>query len=166
MTLPERKPVQDAFEGSIFVFNDVAFLATESIDDAVLSYSGAMTLRYGIEYLGKPQFCIMPELVVMDYGDALVGDEAWEFLFERSNLYPRADVVGYRNDGVDDMIVVKWLDLMAPVAVTAFSAPNEHMPIAWIRGFIGPGFDTLPKRAQTFLPHFDNLETWQATSNG
>lgn len=166
MKLPERKPVQDAFDGSIFIVDDVALLATQSLANMEALYSGIMTLRYGIEYLGKPQQCIMPELVVMDYGDALAGDKAWEFLFERSNLYPRADVVGYRNDGVDDMIVVKWLDLMAPVAVTAFSAPNEHMPLAWVRGFIGPGFDTLPERTQTFLPHFDNLETWQATRNG
>ena len=166
MTLPERKPVQDAFEGSIFVVDDMALLAALPLANVETLYSGAMVLRYGIEYLGKPQQCIMPELVVMDYGDALAGDEAWDFLFERSNLYPRADVVGYRHDGVDDMVVVKWLDLMAPVAVTAFTSPTEHMPIAWVRGFIGPGFDTLPDRAQSFLPHFENLETWQATRNG
>lgn len=166
MKLPERKPVQDAFDGLIVVVDNLALLTAVPLENEDTLYSGKMALRYGVEYLGKPQQCIMPELVVMDYGDALAGDDAWDFLFKRSNLYPRADVVGYRNDGIDDMVVVKWLDLMAPVAVTAFASPTDNMPLAWVRGFIGPGFDTLPERAQTFLPHFENLETWQATRNG
>ncbi|MCA9892619.1 MAG: hypothetical protein KC615_06525 [Anaerolineae bacterium] len=163
MKLPERQPVQEAFSGHIYVLEEQGLLASEPLADRAPLYRGAMLLRYGVEYLGKPQFCIMPELVAMDYGAALAGEEAWQFLFERSNLYPRADVVGYRNDGLDDMVVVKWLDLMAPVAVVAYASESDHVPIAWVRGFIGAGFDTLPNYAKSYLPYFENVESWQAT---
>ena len=66
-----------------------------------------MIVRYGVRFLGKPHLSVVPGLVAIDYGEMLIGEEAWIFLTKRSNLYPRAEVFGYRNDGHDDMITVK-----------------------------------------------------------
>ena len=64
-------------------------------------------MRFGIPYLGKSHLSIVPDLLVLDYGEMLVGDIAWEFLMKSSHLFPRSDVLGYRNDGADEMAGVQ-----------------------------------------------------------
>src|SRR5688572_30842193 len=120
MSIPPRQPYSEAFSGVILKMEETTLLSSTPQSDAEVMHTGTFVLRYAIEYLGKPQWSIVPGLVALDYGDILTGEEAWQFLFHRSNLYPRADVIGYRNDGVDDMIPVKKLDLMQPVVVLVY----------------------------------------------
>src|SRR5688572_2653366 len=101
--LPERSPVSDEFSGVLIEIDGQQLLAPELPDDEVpFLLGGTLLIRYGLRYLEKPHLSIVPGLLALDYGDMLTGEEAWDFIQKRSNLHPRADVFGYRNDGVDD----------------------------------------------------------------
>lgn len=165
-SIPPRRAFEDTLEGLVIRLSEYAFLADHVLEGADLLYAGRLTIRYGIGYLGKPQYSIVPDLVVLDYGEGLAGEAAWDFLLRRSNLYPRADVLGYRNDGVDEMIVVKRLDLMQPVHVLAFSDPDSQIPLARLSACISgnPAID-LPSRLLQYLPQFESIQAWQAAQN-
>ena len=160
--IPDRKPIGDLFRGIISKFGNYQLLSSNPLTSADMIAEGDFVIRYGITYLGKPHYSIVPDLVVLDYGDMLVGDEAWEFLTQQSNLYPRADVLGYRNDGRDEMLVVKQLDLVVPFDVLAYASETEHSPIAKLTALIALENDTYPEKLQKYLPRFDTLADWQA----
>jgi len=161
--IPEREPISDTFNGIISRFDKHYILSSVPLTSADIIAEGDFVIRYGITYLGKPQYSIVPDLVVLDYGDMLVGEEMWEFLTKQSNLYPRSDVLGYRNDGRDEMLVVKQLDLAIPFDVLAYSNESEHTPIAKLTVFIAPENDTYPEKLLKYLPRYDTLADWQAT---
>ena len=123
---------------------------------------GDFVIRYGITYLGKPQYSIVPDLVVVDYGDMLVGEEAWDFLTNQSNLYPRSDVLGYRNDGRDEMLVVKQLDLAIPFDVLTYKTASDRTPLAKLTALIAQESDAYPARLLKYLPRYDTLADWRA----
>lgn len=160
--IPDREPIGDAFNGIISLFDKHYILSTAPLTSADIIAEGDFVIRYGITYLGKPQYSIVPDLVVLDYGDMLVGEEAWEFLTNQSNLYPRSDVLGYRNDGLDEMLVVKQLDLAIPFDVLAYANDSNHIPIAKLTAFIAPESDTNPEKLKKHLPRYDTLADWQA----
>ena len=90
--IPNRQPVGDGFSGIISRFGNHQFLSSTPLTSADMIVEGDFVIRYGITYLGKPHYSIVPDLVVVDYGDMVVGEEAWTFLTQQSNLYPRTDV--------------------------------------------------------------------------
>jgi hypothetical protein len=100
-------------------------------------------------------------LVALDYGDFLTGEEAWDFLVNRSNLYPRSEVLGYRNDGRDEMIVIKALDLSVPPEVLVYADASAISPIAKPTALLAPAETVLPPRLLEFLPRFASLAEWQ-----
>jgi hypothetical protein len=126
-------------------------------------YQGAMVVRYGVRYLGKPHLSIVPGLIALDYGEMLTGEAAWEFLTRRSNLYPRAEVFGYRNDGRDEMITVKNLDLVLPVEVLVYENSSAVMPMARPLALIADDNErtTLPPRLLEYLPCYPTVTAWQ-----
>lgn len=160
--IPERVPVGDAVDGALIKIDDSYLLVspadhvTEGVDRLA---SGTFVVRYGLVYLGKPQYAIVPGLVALDYGEILVGDEAWNFILKRSNLYPRAEVIGYRSDGFDDMITVKWLDLAQAVRVFLFRDAAAVVPLAEISAVIAAP-EVLPPRLLSYLPHFESIAIW------
>lgn len=160
--IPPRTRFGDSFEGSLCNIAGTLLLAQAPIEGSETLHRGSLLLRYGIEYLGKPQYSIVPDLVALDYGDGFSGEEAWDFIYKRSNLYPRADVFGYRNDGVDDMIVVKKLDLMQAVHVLAFAHESSTMPLAKVTALIATDTSAITPRILTYLPHYASLADWQA----
>jgi len=139
-------------------------LAAPSGDYDATLYAGEMIIRYGIRYLGKPHVSVVPGLVVIDYGTMLNGEAAWEFVTRKSNLYPRAEVFGFRNDGKDEMIVVKALDLALPPAVLVYADITSTRPLAQTSALIMPETDymNLAKRLRTALPRFDSINDWLA----
>jgi hypothetical protein len=163
--IPDRQPIADAFRGFVLQIGGSQVLADTSVPDAEVLASGELVIRYGIEYLGKPQFVIVPGLVALDYGDMLVGEEAWDFLLHRSNLYPRADVLGYRNDGADDMIVVKLLDLAQPVRVLVYADEAATQPLAQPSALIVENTENIPQRLLDFLPCYTSFADFQAASH-
>jgi hypothetical protein len=100
-------------------------------------------------------------LIAVDYGEMLTGEKAWNFLFKRSNLYPRADVVGYTSTGEEDMTPVKTLDLMRPVDVLAYETAEGKKPIGRVRGIITTQPQSLPERLRSYAQIYPTLEAWQ-----
>lgn len=160
--IPPRQPLGDAISGAIVLVDDQHVLTSAPLTDAEVVHSGTFVVRYGIEYLGKPQYSIVPGLLALDYGDMLTGEDAWDFIFRRSNLYPRADVVGYRNDGEDEMIVLKQLDLEAPVHVLAYADDDATKPLAHLRAAIVDAAVNWPSRLWHYLPRYTTLADWRA----
>lgn len=163
-SIPDRDPITDHFTGILAQIDNHLILSLESLPATTVVASGELTVRYGIRYLGKPHLSIVPGLVALDYGDMLTGEKAWDFLLKKSNLHPRADVIGYRNDGEDEMIVVKNLDLALPVDVLIYSDDTATKPIASANALIAsPDVDTIPARVYDYLPHYDTLDDWRKT---
>lgn len=161
-TIPERAPLGDTVQGHVIDYAGEQFLATLDIEaqpGSVEIASGTFTIRYGVRFLGKSFLSIVPGLVVLDYGDILTGDEAWDFLLRRSNLHPRAEVVGYRSDGKDDMVFIRDLDLALPVEVLVYRDAQATTPLARPVAVISSG-DTLPARLLEYLPRYASLSDW------
>jgi hypothetical protein len=159
--IPERAPISDSFTGYVLQIGQSQVLSLTPQAGADVLGSGKLVIRYGVCYLGKPQFSIVPGLVALDYGDVLTGEDAWNFLLKRSNIHPRADVLGYRNDGVDDMIVVKLLDLAQPVDVFVFANETATVPYAQPTALIASADAEIPSRLLEYLPRYDTLVDWQ-----
>ena len=158
--IPDRNPIGDTFEGVVLSVGDYAVLAHTLISDYPVLHSGTMIIRYGITFLGKPQYSIVPAILALDYGSFKTGEDAWEFIFKSSNLYPRADIVGYRNDGSDEMAVLKTLDLEFPLHVLAYIDDNANKPIARVRAFIGDAPNNIASRILQHLPQYPTVEQW------
>lgn len=163
--IPERRPVGDTFTGSLLKLDDTFLLVTANPTGTAPIVSGPLVVRYGVRFLEKPFLSIVPGLLALDYGAMLVGDTAWEFLLSRSNLYPRADVVGYRNDGHDDMVPVKWLDLAIPFEVLVYINDQDTMPAASVKALIAPRNADIPERILKNLPRYSTISDWQASKN-
>jgi hypothetical protein len=159
--IPERQPIADPFTGMVLRLDQTHLLARTPQPGTEVVASGDLVVRYGIQYLDKPHLAIVPGLVALDYGEIITGDEAWDFLLHRSNLHPRADVVGYRNDGADEMIVVKLLDPVAPVHVLIYSDTKAVQPVARVSALIAEDTAGIAPRLLDYLPHFESLEAWQ-----
>jgi hypothetical protein len=100
---------------------------------------------------------------VLDYGEMLTGEAAWDFLIRRSNLYPRSEVAGYRNDGRDDMVFIRQLDLAQPVEVLAYANTLAVTPIARPGALIAADTANLPARLLDYLPCYATVAEWEAT---
>lgn len=162
-SIPERKPIGDTYSGVITTVDGQYLLSDSPLVAGEIVTRGDFVIRYGIHYLGKPQYAIVPGLVVLDYGEMLTGEDAWTFLDKNSILHPRADVIGYRNDGVDEMKMVRDLDFGIPYAVYGFENPEAISPIARIDALITSNTDDLPERIATYLLRFDTFSDWQQT---
>lgn len=163
--IPERAPVTDPISGAIVQAGDACALAIGAADleDSAVS----LWVRYGVRLLGKPHLSIVPGLVAIDYGELLTGDEAWDFLVRHSNLYPRAEVFGFRDDGRDDMLYVKQLDLALPMQVLVYTNPQDSTPAARPTALIAPEAQaaSLPQRVLDYLPRFETVAQWRAGTN-
>ncbi len=164
-SIPERSPIGDVVDGAIIGLEDstqtALFVGSDVPANSILIARGTLIVRYGIRYLGKPHLSIVPGLVAIDYGTFLTGEEAWEFLIKRSNLYPRAEVFGYRNDGHDEMMTVKTLDLAQPFEALVYSNATTTIPTARPSGVISEANTPLPLRVAELLPQYATLEAWR-----
>lgn len=119
-------------------------------------------IRYGLRLLGKLHVSIVPGLVVLDRGEMMTGEEAWDFLLKNSNLYPRSEVFGYKNDGTDDSIFIRSLDMAVAPEVLVYSDESAVKPIAKPAALIAPDVSGLPERLLHYLPRYPSLAEWQA----
>lgn len=163
--IPPREAIGDTLVGALLrePDGDLLLIGTD-IPGEVLA-RGELTVRYGLRYLGKPQFSIVPGLVAIDYGTLLTGQAAWDFLLTRSNLYPRAEVFGNRSDGRDEMVYVKHLDLAQPPQVMVYTKPDAALPTAFPIAVIASPNNTpvgvLPERLTAILPVFPTIAAWR-----
>ncbi|MFW5692012.1 MAG: hypothetical protein ACOCX3_01535 [Chloroflexota bacterium] len=125
--IPQRQPVGDPFHGTVLHVNRRFALATDT-QDAPVAHQGDFVIRYGVRFLGKQHLAIVPGLLALDYGQMLTGEDAWTFMRENASRYPRADVVGYRHDGTDDMQPLKNLDFDVPFMVLVYADAGSAAP--------------------------------------
>lgn len=160
--IPERAPVEDRFNGVVFRSGLADGLALYTPPDTMEVARGAFVIRYGVRFLGKSHRSIVPGLVVLDYGDMLTGEAAWEFLQKRSNLHPRAEVAGYRDDGSDDLVFVRQLDLAIPPQPLVYADAASNQPLARPVVLIAAPDADIPPRLSQCLPRYDSLAQWKA----
>jgi hypothetical protein len=166
--IPERKLIGDPITGMVFRSEDAVLITTDASSlPSEVRYisSGQFVLRYGVRLLDKSHLSLVPGLLALDYGDMLVGEEAWDFLLKRSHLHPRADVVGYMNDGSDEMRPVKSLDLAVPLEVLVYADTDATTPLASVESLIAPANAPVAPRILEHLPRFDSLEKWRESRN-
>ena len=156
-----RQPIADQLTGVVTEVDGQALLSSAELTDGAAIARGELTIRYGITYFGKPQMSIVPDLVVADYGELLKGEAAWEFLMKSAHLYPRADVCGLRNDGVEDMVAVKQLDFDYPYDVFVYRQLEDEQPFAALSALIDADSASYPKRLLQRLPQFDSVSSWR-----
>lgn len=158
--IPPRNPVADRFSGVVLQYATAVLLATSPIDRTETIASGDFVVRYAIRYMEKPHLAIVPGLLAVDYGDFFNGDEMWDFIHNKINTYPRAEVFGYRNDGEDDMTVLKKLDMEQPKQVLVYTTDNDVKPIAAINAIIAATDTPFATRMLEHLPRYDTLDDW------
>lgn len=159
---PHRKPINDCVAGVITRVAENTLLSSRKLPLGQEIAQGDFVTRYGITYLGKPQFSIVPDLVVSDYGALLQGEAAWRFLLEKGHLYPRADVCGWRNDGREDMPAVKQLDFDYPYDVFIYRDEAAGEPLARLSALIAADRAKFPPRLVKHLPTYPSLDEWRA----
>lgn len=159
----QRQEVSDRLEGAIVLVDGHALLTTHARLAGELLTSGPLLLRYGLVCLVMPQLSIVPELVVLEYGEQLSGEEAWNFLLNRSNLHPRAEVLGHRDDGVEDQLRVSRLDLAQAPRVLAWRHDEAESPLPLARpsALIATDLEALPQRLRQLLPCHASLDDWR-----
>lgn len=156
--IPPREPIEDTFEGALLRYATAYLLAPEPLARTEIVAQGAFTLRYGLRYLETPSKVIVPGLLALDYGEFLTGEDMWDFLLTRHNMFPRSEVVGHRADGAEDMIVLKRLDFDAPKAVFVYQSADAVVPLARLDAAIGR--IEAPERLLEYVPHYEALEDW------
>jgi len=164
--IPDREPIGDAFSGIILKYDDQYALTSDPLQVGGLDIlaQGNFMVRYGVRYLGKPHLSIVPGLVALDYGDMLTGEEAWHFLLKKSNLHPRGDVLGYRNDGTDEMITIKLLDLALDLEALVYADEIATKPLASVTGLITPTDKMIPPHMKEYLPYYQTNQDWKAAT--
>jgi hypothetical protein len=162
--IPPRQPFSEAFHGVVLLHRGQQALALTPQAGTETLASGAFVLRYGVRYAGKSFLSIVPGLLVLDYGEALTGEEAWSFLVKKSNLHPRADVIGYRNDGQDDMVMVRTLDLGLPIEVLVYANEQAAIPAYRPTALIAPSAAGLPPYLTAYLPRYVSLDAWETNA--
>ncbi len=160
--IPEREPIGDVCTGAVIQVGDAQVLTTfEPTAEQVIA-SGTFVVRYGLRFLGKLHISIVPGLVVLDRGEMITGQEAWDFLLKNSNLYPRSEVFGYKNDGADEMMLIRNLDMAIPPEVLVYADTNSTKPVAKPSALITTDTSGISERLLQYLPHYPSLAHWQA----
>lgn len=157
---PQRIPINELLSGTVSRVDQSYLLSSSVLPQAELIAQGEIVLRYGVPYFFKPQSSLVPDLVVLDYGATMTGELAWDFLMTSSHLYPRSDVLGFRNDGADEMVPLKQLDFDSPYDVFVYRAPGDRAPFARLSALIGSGITGFPERLLQHLPRFRSLGDW------
>ena len=99
---PARLPISDAIEGVVTRLGDGCLLSSAMLTRGEFVAAGELVIRYGIPYLAKP-CSIVPDLVVLDYGDMLTGEAAW-VTAERAAAGPAAVVGGSAERAVGNRV--------------------------------------------------------------
>lgn len=159
-TIPDRAPHHDRFHSVLLRVGEDDLLATAPQTGADVIASGELVLRYGVRYHGKAWLAIVPGLVAVDYGTFFTGEDALDFLLHRSNLYPRAEVFGYRADGVDEQMFVRQLDIALGLQPLVYADLSATQAVASPVAFIGDTTAT-PTRVNTSLPVYATLDEWR-----
>ena len=114
-------------------------------DDATIILSGDITLRYGILLLKTPKYQIVPGYFETENGAVRIGRAAWDIIWKKFQLYPRADVIGLRNDGKSLHVLMRDLDFGESGKVLAYADENSEESLGMIQEFNIPPDADLPQ---------------------
>lgn len=156
----QQLPISERVAGVVTEVGGQALLSSAELPGGAAIARGALIVRYGITFLGKPHLSIVPHLLVADYGELLNGEEAWAFLMKNAHLYPRADVCGCLNDGGDDMVALKQLDFDYPFDVFVYRQNEDNCPLAKLSALVAADPAPYPERLRQYLPRFESLNAW------
>ncbi|MEM9951202.1 MAG: hypothetical protein AAF846_06375 [Chloroflexota bacterium] len=159
--IPDRQPIGDTFRGVIISVDDYHLLAHAPIDGYETLHDGEFIVRYGIVYLGKPHLSVVPALVALDYGEFKTGEDAWNFLLHKSNLYPRSDVIGHNKSGDDTQAFLKELDLMYPFDILVYADDTATTPLCKVDAIITPIAENVPERLAKHANIFPTVKDWK-----
>jgi hypothetical protein len=112
--------------------------------DAEIVMEGDITLRYGIEVLQTPHILI-PGYFETENGAIKTGRAAWDFIWSKFQLYPRADVIGLRTDGKDAQLLMRNLDFGEGAKVLAYSSEAASVAVGLIQKLNAPADAVLPE---------------------
>lgn len=150
---PDPEYINDSITGAIFKEGDRYSLA---LDNLTLSgepiAQGEFLLRYGIPTLSPPIRWVMPGLMVGERGGAFIGRKAWDYMQERWEHHPRADVVGLDPEGEKKTYFLKELDLSAKVRVYAYRNATDTIPFCLLDSYIAPDDAELSELMAKYLP--------------
>ena len=161
IAMPHRTPINDTFHGVVCRSKFHVLLTITPLDNWDIVASGEFIIRYAIPYLEKPHLAIVPDLVVADYGQSFVGEVMWQFILTKNNRYPRADVIGYRNDGMDEMIPLKKLDLANDFQTLVFDNLDANKAITHVDALIAPSTYDCPSRLGQYLARYSTVTDWE-----
>ena len=160
--MPERQPISDRISAFVTRLDNASLLSPAELEAGEVLAQGDLTLRYGITYLGKPQLSIVPDLVVADYGEILVGEAMWQFLMNSAHRYPRADACGLDRHGGEEMVALKQLDFDYPFDVFVYDRDSSRKPLARLSALVASDQTLFPQRLLAHLPRFDSVDAWCA----
>lgn len=161
--IPAREPLGDPIDALLTRVDNTHLLSKSALPQGEIVHDGTLLVRYGVTLLGKPQLSVVPGLLALDTGVFMTGEEMWHFLLNKSNLYPRADVLGYRENGEDDMVVLKALDLLHPFHILVYPDADATQPLALVDAVIAPDADQLPERLREYATIYATFDDWKAT---
>lgn len=159
--IPERQPIGDTFTGVIIKVEDYFLLSDSAIDKIETTHEGTFTVRYGVVFPAKPDLSIVPALLALDYGEFKTGEDAWDFLLNKSTRYPRADVIGHNNSGEDAQAFVRELDLMYPFDILVYENDIATTPLCKIDAIISKKPDATSERLAEYVNIFPTIKEWK-----
>lgn len=135
--IPDPEFIHEMVNGAVYDLPEGSTLVLGTPHAEFASYapslSGMLVLRYGISLLSPNTQALIPGLFVSEKGVTLVGREAWDFIMEHFQLYPRADIVGIKAyGGAPLQVFLRELDFGAPICIIAYESVDTSLVPAQI----------------------------------
>jgi hypothetical protein len=92
--------------------------------------TGDLAVCYAVPYLFE-QRSFVPHVVIDDFGREYTGNAALNFMVQRGDAFPRADVYGHWvGTGEQDHVFLKQLDLAARIEAFGCESASAPIPLA------------------------------------
>jgi hypothetical protein len=133
--------------GTVWKQNDLTGLSLAPLEPPTqteILHQGDVTLRYGIEIL-QSRYLLIPGYFETENGAVKTGRAAWDFIWAKFQLYPRADVVGIRSDGKEAHLLMRNLDFGEGPKVLAYSSEESQTMLGVVTKLLLPPEAELPE---------------------
>lgn len=157
MPLPKPEAVTETVEGVVVILKDGFGLILGEIPaeyaSAQQAAEGTLSLRYGVPFNAPGVEPIIPHMFVSERGVALVGREAWQFMQEHFQLYPRSELIGVDPAGNTEQTFLRALDFGASVKVYFYLTPESTQAAGALQKVIlGLNAPPVPELLGRYLP--------------
>lgn len=128
MTDPTPDYFHEEINGAVWQQDSIIGLTIAPLQpphNTTILLAGNITLRYGVDIL-QSSHLLIPGYFETENGAVKVGKAAWEFMWAKWQLYPRADVIGVREDGQPTSLWVRNLDFGESPRIVAYGNPESE----------------------------------------